>query len=82
MGVKTAAKGPAISRDDPEQADLTQERPPHNPTTHDRATHSANACRSDAPARVAPGYPTYAASTQKMRASLGSPTTRAIEHEQ
>ena len=51
-------------------------------TTRQRTTakHSADVCRSDAPARVAPGCPTYAAGTQQMRASLGSPTTRAIEH--
>ena len=63
MGVKPATKGPAISRDGPGQADLTRESPSQNPTTHDRATHSADAFRWDAPARVAPGYPTYAAGT-------------------
>ena len=71
MGVKPAPKGPAIDSDDPE-----------NPTTHNRATHFDDACRSDTPTRVAPGRPTYAAGTQQMRASLGSPTILAIEHKQ
>ena len=64
MGVKPAAKGPAISGDDPGQADLARERLPHNTWTHDRATHSADACRPEAPARVALDYPTFAAGTQ------------------
>ena len=58
MGVKPAAKRPAINRDEPGQADLTCQSPPHNPTKHDRATQSADACRSDAPARVTLGYTT------------------------
>ena len=81
MGVKPMATRPAINRDDPGRADLTRESPTHNPTTQDSATHSADACRADAPARVTPGCPTYAAGTQQTRASPGSPTTRAIEHE-
>ena len=72
MGVKPAAKGPAISRDDPGQADLARESPPHNPTTQDRATHSADACRSDAPARVALDYPTSAAGTRKCGPALAA----------
>ena len=80
MGVRPAAKGPAINRDDPGQTDLARESPPHNLTTQDRKTHSGNACRSYAPARVAPSCPTYAAGTQQMRASLGGPTTRAVKH--
>ena len=72
MGVDPAAKGPAISRDDPGQADLAQERPPHNPTRHDRATHSADACRSDAPARVSPDYPISAAGTPKCGPALAA----------
>ena len=80
MGVTPAAKGRAISRDDPGQADLTQESPPYNPTMNDHATHCADACRSDAPARVAHGLPDLCSGHPKMRPSLGSPTTRAIEH--
>ena len=72
IGVKPAAKGPAISRDDPWQAELAQKSSPHNPTTHDRATHSANACRSDAPARVPPDYPTSAPGTQRCRPVLAA----------
>ena len=72
MGVQQAAKGSAISRDDPGQANLARESTPHNPTTHDRATHSADACRPDAPARVALDYPTSAAGTKKSRPALAS----------
>ena len=44
MDVKPAATRPAISRDDPGQANPAREIPPHNPKTQDRATHSADAC--------------------------------------
>ena len=72
MGVKPAAKRPAISRDDPGQADLAQEGPPQIPTTHGRAAHPANACRSGAPARVALDYPTSAAGTHECGPALAA----------
>ena len=72
MGVKPATKGPAISRGDPGQADLAQESLPDNPTTHDRVTHSADACQSDAPAGVASDYPTSAAGTGKCGLALAA----------
>ena len=74
-------------RDRPETAttrgkpSLPGRAPSHNPTTRHRATHSADACQSGAPTRVAPSCPAYAAGTQQMRASLGGPTTRDVEHE-
>ena len=78
MGVKPTAEGPAISHDDPGQAKLARVGPPQNLTTHSRAAHPANACRSGAPARVAPDF---CSGRPRMRASLGSPTSRAKEHE-
>ena len=70
MDVKPAAMGPAISRDNLGQPDVAWESPPHNPTTHNRATHSADACRLEAPARVASDYPTSAAGTQQCGPAL------------
>ena len=70
MGVKPAAKGPAISRDDPGEANLARESPPRVPTAHDRATHPADACRSGAPVRVALDYQTSAAGTHERGPAL------------
>ena len=67
MGVKPATKGPAISRDDPGQADLARESPPRVPTVHDCATHPADACLSGALATVALDYLTSAAGTHECR---------------
>ena len=61
MGFKLAVQEPAISRDDPGQANLAHEGAPHNPTTHCRAAHPADACQSGALARVALVYLTSAA---------------------
>ena len=72
MGVKPAAKGSAISRNDPRQANLAREGPPQNLTTHGRAAHPADACRSDAPARVALGYPTSAARAHECGPALAA----------
>ena len=60
MGVKPAAEGPAISRDDPGQAKLAREGPLQNLTTRGRAAPHADTRRSGARARMALGYPTSA----------------------
>ena len=65
MGVKPAAKGPAISRDDRGQADLARDSPPRVLTAHYGPTHPADACRSGVLARAAPDYPTSTAGTHK-----------------
>ena len=73
MDVKPAAAEPAVSRDDPRQADLAQEDPLDNPTTRDRATHSTNACWLGSPAGEASTCQAHAADTQQIRATLGGP---------
>ena len=78
MDVRPAAAGPVVKRGDPRQADLA---PSDNRTTPDRATHSSNACQSGTPARKASKCPAHAADTQRMRASLGSPTAHDVEHD-
>ena len=75
MGVKPASKGPAISRGNSGQANLRGQSPPQIQTTDNRATHSADACRSDAPARVTLDYPTSAADIKKMQAGLSTNRT-------
>ena len=72
MGVKPAAEGPTISCDDPWQASLAGEGPPHDPTTRDRAAHPADACVSGALARVALGYQTSAADTRECLPALAA----------
>ena len=72
MGVKPAAEGRAISRDDAGQANLAPEGPPHNPTTRGRAAHPADTCQSGAPARVALGCPTSVAGARECGPALAA----------
>ena len=61
-----------MTRDDPGQANLAQEGRPQNPTTHGRAAHPADACRTGAPPRVALGYPTSAADAREYGPALAA----------
>ena len=82
MGVKTAAEIPAISRDDPREGRPTL--PGRAPRKY-RQRRARNAPRGrlsiGRAGESGTGLRDFCSGHPRMRASLGSPTTRAIEHE-
>ena len=81
MGVKPGAKEPAISCDNPGQTDLARESP--TASTDDALSRNTPRRRLliGRTGESGTGLPDFCSGHPKMRASLGSPTTRAIEHE-
>ena len=81
MGVKPAAKRPAIDRDNPRQADLERESPLAQPNDARPRNTLLPRLLVGRAGDSGTELPAYAAGIQQMRASLGGPTTGDIEHE-
>ena len=81
MGVKPAAKGPAISRDHPGQANLAREGPPASTDDAQPRSTSRRRLSIGRTGESGTGLRDFCSGHPRMRASLGTPTTRAIEHE-